>query len=106
MRPFTPPKTDGQPGGSTLLDRVLGMLQDTLASLSGAVTNDCLVTVSLAAGSDLPVSHGLGYAPVTVEVVSKNANADVWESSTANTRRAQVLLMRASAAVTVTLRLT
>lgn len=106
MKPFTPPKTDGQPGGSTLLDRILGLLQDTLDSLSRAVTNDCLVTVTLTSGSDLPVSHGLGYAPVTVEVVNKNANADVWESSTANTRRAQVLFMRASASVTVTLRLT
>lgn len=106
MKPFDPGRTEGKPGGSALLDRVLGLLVDALESLANAVTNDVLVTVTLTAGADIPVAHGLTYSPRTVEVVGKNANADVWESAAVNSRRAQLVLMRSSATVTVTLRLT
>lgn len=91
--------------GNTILDRMLSAIESALGSLAGAVTNDRLVTVAIGT-SDTPVTHGLGHPVRTWEVVDRDANAVVWRPpTTVNNRPAQVLILRASAAVNVKLRL-
>jgi len=104
MKPFQPDNSTGQPGGSTFLDRMLAKVAASFDSLRGAVTNDVLVTASLDNTKDWPVPHGLDYAPKTWEVVDQDANATIWRSPAVNARPAAVMLLRASAAVNVTIR--
>lgn len=104
MRPFKAISTAAQQGGSMLLDRVIESIGASFASLAGAVTNDVLFIQDIPTGVDVKVFHGMAAPPRTWEVCGKDANADVWESSTDNPRRGEYLLMRSSADVTVTLR--
>ena len=106
MKPFKPANSTGQVGGSTFLDRMLDAVASSFDSLARAVTNDVLVRATLSSSADTPVTHGLGFAPRTWEIVDQNANAVVWQSPVANPRAASVILLRASAAVTVLLRFT
>jgi hypothetical protein len=108
MRPYKGPiSTAGAEGGSTVLDRVINALVDVFDSLKKVVTNDVLVRhVFSAATTDSIVTHGLGFAPRTWEIVDQDANAVLWRSGTRNERPTQTLIMQASAPVTVVLRFT
>lgn len=107
MIPFDVENTDGKPGGSELLDRILGRLQNTLGSLADAVMNTRLVRVAFtAATTDTPVRHGLGAPVRTWDVVDRNANAVVWQSSTVNSSMRDKIILQASAPVTVLIRFT
>ncbi len=106
VKPFRAPNSTGQPGGSTFLDRVLGMIEDSITSLRNAVTNDSIVSVKLDNTRDWPVSHGLGHKVTTWDIVDKSNAADVWQSQVFNSRPSFVILLRASAPVTVALRFT
>lgn len=108
MRPYKGPiSTAGQEGGSTLLDRVLLALVDTLDSLKAVVSNDVLVRHTFGvAATDSIVTHGLGFTPRTWEIVDQDASAVVWKSGTRNSRPTLTIILRASAPVTVVLRFT
>lgn len=105
MIPFDSQNTEGNPGGSALLDRILERLSTTLSSLTKAVTNDRLVSVVFpSASTDVQVFHGLKGAPVSWEVVDKTADVNVWRSSTLNDRPRETIILQASADVTVLVR--
>ena len=57
--------------------------------------------IALTSGVDNFISHELGRKPQGYFLVNKNANADVWTSSTTNSFPAQHLILRASATVTI-----
>ena len=111
-------KTAGSEGGSTLLDRVQGLLATWTARLKNAVTNDVIIgppkSKSDPAGiivgaASVKVTHGLGHPPVSWEVVYKDANAVVWEDTTvavANVDRTKWLWIKASGTATVWIRFT
>jgi hypothetical protein len=66
--------------------------------------NGSFVVVTLsAAGSDNLINHGLDRNIQGWVVVNKNANADVWESSTVNNFPSKQIILKASATVTVKL---
>ena len=50
--------------------------------------------------SDTEVDHGLGRATQGWVVVDKNANADVWKSTTTNAAPERKVILKASATVT------
>lgn len=106
MKPFQPDNTTGQAGGSTILDRMLQAIADSINSLVKAVTNDNVVTATLDNTQDWPVTHGLGAPVATWDVVDINGNATVWQSTAKNDSPSRVILLRSSAAVTVNLRFT
>jgi len=97
---------DVQDTGQSLLDRILGRLRITLRSLELAVTNDRLVSVAFpASNTDVQVFHGLAAPPRSWEVIDRDADVNVWRSSTVNTKPRETIILRASAApVTVTVR--
>lgn len=105
FRPFNALSSQGQPGGSSILDRIQQALSETLDSLKGAITNEGLITQAIPTGADVKVYHRLGRPPTTVEIVNRNANANVWESATPNTQREIYVLLQSSANVTVTVRI-
>jgi len=93
--------------GSSVLDRILRRLKTTLDSLVKVVTNDRLIAVTFAAATtDTPVRHGLRGPVLTWDVVDRDADANVWRSDTVNTNPLEVLILQASAPVTVTIRVT
>lgn len=104
VKPFQPENTSSQPGGSTILDRLMTAVSESFASLRRAVTNDTLIKASLDNTRDWPVVHRLGHAATSWEVVDRDANAVVWQSTAPNDRPGSVILLRASASVNVTLR--
>lgn len=105
MIPFDVQDTASQQGGSTLLDSILRRLRTTLLSLSKAVTNDHLVSVVfLSASTDVQVRHGLRGTVLTWEVVDADADVRVWRSPTVNERPADYLILQASAAARVLVR--
>lgn len=62
------------------------------------------VVVTLSTGGvDNVVNHGLGRVVQGWTVVDKNANADIWQSTTTNNLKDKQILLRASALVTVKL---
>ena len=103
MIPFDWPGTEGQPGGSRLLDRILDRLQLSLKSLVRAVTNDHLIVVTLGA-TPIRVIHGLEGPPVAWEIVGRDAAETVFEATITNDERSKFLYLQASGAVTVTVR--
>lgn len=104
MKPFQAPNTSQQAGGSLILDRALADIEDSINSLANAVTNDVLVRVSLDNTKDWPVTHGLGHQVQTWDVVDRNANAVVWQPPTVNSSPTRVILLRASAPVSILVR--
>jgi hypothetical protein len=63
-----------------------------------------LTGVVLAASStDNLVNHGLGRVPQGFVILSKNATADIWTSTTTNPRPELTLILRSSAAITATI---
>jgi len=88
-----------QDTGSAVLNRILARLRTTLGSLTQAVTNDRLVDVTFAAvDTDVQVFHGLGFPPVSWEVIDRDAAVTVWRSTTVNPRPRDTIILRASAA--------
>lgn len=61
------------------------------------------VEKTLASGTDNIINHGLGVKVQGWTIVGKNANADIWESSSTNSFPDKQLLLRASATVTAKL---
>jgi len=106
MKAFQPVNTSGQPGGSTILDRMLSAIADSIASLAGAVTNDVLVRTTLDNTRDWPVVHGLGHAVQTWEIVDIDGSATVWQPATVNATPKTSILLRSSASVSVLIRFT
>lgn len=106
VKPFQPDSSSQAPGGSTFLDRMLAKIAESFASLTNAVTNDTLVRVDLDNTRDWPVAHGLGQPVRTWEVVDQDANAVIWRSQAVNRAPKAVILLRASAPVSVLLRFT
>jgi hypothetical protein len=103
MIPFDFEDTEGKPGGSAILDRILTRLGNTFRSLQQAVTNDRLLVVTFpGAGTDVTVRHGLKGPVLTWEVVDKVAGVDVWRVAGDRER----ITFQASAAATVTIRVT
>ena len=77
---------------------------DAIVALRRGGRVESVVSVTLAAGSvDNRIAHGLRGTLSAWEIIDKSANADVWKSGTANADPT-VILLRASAAVTVRLR--
>lgn len=103
MKAFPHITTEGQEGGSTLLDRIMQSLTETFASLAKAVTNDRIVTVPLST-TPRNVYHGLPSAPAAIDVVGVDAGFVVYESSTFNPDRRQFVTMVATGTVTAKLR--
>lgn len=103
MKAFPHITTEGQEGGSTLLDRIIQSLTETFASLAKVVTNDRIVTVSLST-TPRDVYHGLTYPPTAIDVVGLNAGEAVYESPTFNPDRRQFVTMLATGPVTAKLR--
>lgn len=105
MIPFDVQDTESQPGGSTLLDSILRRLRQTLGSLAKAVTNDHLVAVVFpSASTDVQVRHGLRGSVLTWEVVDATAEVNVWRSPTVNGNPGEFLILQASAAARVLIR--
>lgn len=107
MTPWTRYQVSGRPDWAGLIDKMLVGLDNTLKSLTNAVLNDVLMTVSFgAAATDVRVFHGLRAPVRTWEIVDKNADANVWRSSTENPNESLFIILQASAPVTVKLRFT
>jgi hypothetical protein len=91
-------------------DEVLNRVQDSFDQALKSITRqDALAKVVIedvvlvAGGADNIVSHKLGRSVKGFLVVRKNAEADIWESPTTNNLPTKQIILRASAAVTVTL---
>lgn len=107
MRPFRSFATEGQPGGSLVLDRLVGELDETFRGLERAVTNDKLARATFVApGVDVTVTHALGAPPRTWEVVDLDAAAVVYRSPTVNAKPTTTIILRASAPCIAVLRFT
>lgn len=93
----------------TDLDKPLRMLDilsgfyDALVQLGRTVVTS-EVNQTLPATTDTKVFHGLGHAVTEWTVLNKNANADVWQSTAANTHPELYIILQASAAVTARIR--
>jgi len=103
MKAFPHITTEGQDGGSTLLDRIIQSLTETFASLAKAVTNDRIITVPLST-TPRNVYHGLTYPPAAIDVVGLDAGYAVYESQTFNPLRKQYVTLLATGTVTAKLR--
>lgn len=72
--------------------------------LNAEITKGVLVKdIVLTTGVDNVVNHELGESPQGFILVDKNANQDVWKSSTSNPFPARNLLLRSSGTVTISL---
>lgn len=92
------------PGGDAILDKVQALLQLILDALQAdRLANDHLVVVTLGAGADTKVFHGLDQPIRTWDIVRQNADARVWEGA-ASTSPQNFFNLIASATVTVTVR--
>lgn len=90
-------------------DPLLQRLQDAIAAsfnqfeklpqLDSVVIQD----VTLTSGIDNEVEHKLTRPIQGWQIIRKNANADVWESSTVNTTPSSAVILRSSATVKVTI---
>ena len=78
----------------------LGFAQvDRNPSLNGVILSSVVLA---GASADTKIDHGLGRSPRGFVILSKNATADVWTSTTTNARPELTLIVKSSAAVTVT----
>jgi len=100
---FDPPRTQGEKGGSQILDRILDKLKASFGSLAKVVTNDKLVGAVIAT-TDTKVYHGLGYPWTTWEVVDTGGVGVVYQSATVNPSPSTYIILQGSAGVSVTLR--
>lgn len=105
MKPFQAPNTSGQEGGSTILDRIGDLIEESFDSLAQAVTNDVLVNAAIAV-TDTVVTHGLGHPVTTWEVVRRDGPGAVYESSTVSKDPSKTIILKASAAVNTMIRFT
>lgn len=105
--PFQAENTEGRPGGSRIMDAIFERIMTSFDSLRKVVSNDHLVRVTFPSGyaTDVIVRHGLDAPPTSWEVVDKTADINVWRSPTVTARR-DVLILQASGAGTVTIRVT
>ena len=102
---FETHRTVGKPGGSDILDTVQDFIARAFTRLGDVVQNDKLITVTFGmAETDVKFAHGLGHVFLTWEVVRQNAAAVVWDSPTVNDAPDRFVILRASAPVTVVLR--
>lgn len=67
------------------------------------LAGNLIKNVVLATGVVNKISHGLQYAVSGWIVVKSNAQATLWDNESSNTQKEQLLFLRTSAAVTVTL---
>lgn len=90
-------------------DYTLQKVQDNIESeflrINNGIFQDGIrkASVALVSGSDNKITHGLGRDYLGFIVINKNANADVWLSSTTNNFKKNQILLSASATVTVDL---
>jgi len=88
-------------------DPLLQRLQDAIAAsfqqfeklpqLDSVIIKD----ITLASGIDNQVEHKLGRSIQGWQIIRKDANANVWESATANTTPSSTIILRSSATVKV-----
>jgi hypothetical protein len=102
LEPFQHLNTTGQPGGSTMLDRVIDSLVKTFDSLKNVVLNDALVQVRLVV-TDTNVYHGLGHVPKSWELLDNTGAATVFRTAPMNDK---FVTLRASATTDVLIRFT
>lgn len=72
---------------------------EKLPQLDSVIVSD----VTLASGIDNQVEHKLNRPIQGWQIIRKDANADVWESSTVNTAPSSVIILRASATVKISI---
>ena len=105
LKPFLAYTTQGEPGGSTTLDRLIQSLVETFNSLRSAVTNDRIIQAYLDTG-EVKVYHGLSSQPTAIDVVGLDAGEAVYESPGINRNRDKYVIMLATGPVTARLRFT
>jgi hypothetical protein len=81
----------------------LSAVYERLLELARA-SDERTLTQTFAAATDTKVFHGLGRPVVEWEVIDRNANAVLWQSTAANERPNLYIIIQASAAVTAKLR--
>ena len=87
------------------INRLWSYVLNLAKKLSNSIIIDGVIQRDLviASGSDVKVNHGLDREPIGWFIVSKNANSNLYESSTSNSFRNRYLLLRSSATVTVSI---
>jgi hypothetical protein len=100
MRIFRKIFTD-DPLQQRLQDSIAASFQqfEKLPQLDSVIVSD----VTLASGIDNQVEHKLNRPIQGWQIIRKDANADVWESSTVNTAPSSVIILRASATVKISI---
>jgi hypothetical protein len=87
----------------------LQKVQDSVAAafqtlgVNFVVNGELVKGITLQSGVDNKVEHKLGRVPNGFFIADKNANADVWQSTTVNNIKDRLLLLRSSATVTINL---
>lgn len=97
---FTAIQTQGQQGGSSVLDRVIKFVGDAFSKIGDVVNNDRIVSVTFAAGAltGVQVQHSLGFVPKSWDVVDLDTDARIWRSdNAAGVDSTQVFTFNASA---------
>lgn len=89
MKPFDPPAQQQDKTG------LVQSLIEVFNSLRSVVQNDKLITASLDV-TESRIFHGLGFSPLTWEVVGLDAAVAVYESPLFNADRDRFVVMRAS----------
>lgn len=84
----------------------LSQIQDNLDLAISAIQNSSfqngvIIQVNLLAAGDNAINHGLDRKVQGWTVIGKNAQSDVWESSTVNNFPTKQIILRASANVRV-----
>ena len=96
--------TASEPDGSELLDKLQSRIKTSLDSLSKSVLNTNLIEVTLSGGSN-KVYHGLGFSPVSMDVVGTQYPDYPSEPDyNTNTNRASYVNLTCSGVNTVKLR--
>lgn len=97
-----------RPTPSTLGDdsQLLGFLSGVYERLLelGRGDRSSTQTLTFATATDTKVFHGLGRPIGEWAVLDKNADANIWQSTSANTNPSLYVILQASAAVTAKLR--
>ena len=88
------------------LNRIQANMAEAIAKIesgpqmSGVILKDVVLA---GAAADTVIQHGLARTPVGFLVLYKSATGDVWNSATSNVRPDLEIILKAGAAMTVTL---
>lgn len=101
---FSALNTSAAPGGSIILDRIQGSIKLALDILAAFKLDNSKIVRAPIATTDTIVTHNLGQAVTSWDIVDQDANAVVWKSATVNGTPTKTIILRASAPVTVAIR--